>query len=125
MYRFFTCFNSVKGPACLNKGSDTMVVVFLVVEGMLFGLFTSCMMLDQWTVVTTNVTQIDRLKGGAGADAGPEIEVNETFGGESGAELDWFFPVKFDFPDSIKDEVLGYCVPCDDDKKFVQMVTLV
>ena len=75
-------------------------------------------------VITTNITQIDRLKG-AGS-GGPDLEVNETFGGERGPELDWFLPVSFEFPDSIKDEVLGYCVPCNDDKKnFSEMVTLV
>ena len=32
-------------------------------EALLFGVFTACMALDQYTVVTTNVTAIDRLKG--------------------------------------------------------------
>ena len=32
------------------------MVVFLVIEAVLFGLFTCCMMLDQWTVVSTNTT---------------------------------------------------------------------
>ena len=36
-------------------------------EALLFGAFTCCMMLDQSTVVTTNLTQIDRLKGKVGA----------------------------------------------------------
>ena len=55
---------AVAGPACMHKPSDTLPIILLVIEGVLFGLFTSCMMLDQYTVVTTNVTQIDRLKGG-------------------------------------------------------------
>lgn len=37
---------------------------------MLFGLFTLCMMCDQWDVVMTNLTHIDRLKQGGGQHGG-------------------------------------------------------
>jgi hypothetical protein len=33
-----------------------------MVEAFLFGLFTMCMIGDQWTTISTNTTQIDRLK---------------------------------------------------------------
>lgn len=112
-YRFFTCFNTVRGPACLTDGSDTIQILLLVVEGALFGLFTSCMMLDQWAVVTTNTTQIDRLKGGADtASDSSNKGVNETFGGERGFAVDWLLPTKVEFPESIHEELYGFCIPC-------------
>ncbi|GMH73536.1 hypothetical protein TrST_g7153 [Triparma strigata] len=124
MYRFFTCMNVMRGPACMHKPSDTLPIILLVIEGVLFGLFTSCMMLDQYTVVTTNVTQIDRLKGGD--EVAPDHEVNETFGGDKGAELDWFLPKTVVFPSSMKEEIYGFCVPCDDkEENFARMATLV
>jgi hypothetical protein len=39
-----------------------LFVILLLVESILFGLFTLCMMGDQASVVTTNQTQIDKLK---------------------------------------------------------------
>jgi uncharacterized membrane protein (Fun14 family) len=38
------------------------MVILLLVESILFGLFTLCMMGDQVPVITTNQTQIDKLK---------------------------------------------------------------
>jgi uncharacterized membrane protein (Fun14 family) len=40
----------------LGVAAGNVLVVFLVIEAILFGLFTCCMMLDQWTVVSTNTT---------------------------------------------------------------------
>ena len=54
-----------------------------VVEAILFGLFTMCMMCDQWSVVLTATTQIDRLKGRKEA-AGKRVwcqNLTEVFGG--------------------------------------------
>ncbi|GMH65871.1 hypothetical protein TL16_g04304 [Triparma laevis f. inornata] len=124
MYRFFTCLNVMRGAPCMHKPTDTLPMILLVIEGILFGLFTSCMMLDQYTVVTTNVTQIDRLKGGD--ESAPYHEVNETFGGDKGVEMDWFLPTMVVFPASIRDDIFGYSVPAgDDETKFARMVTLV
>lgn len=39
-----------------GAAAGNVLVVFLVIEAILFGLFTCCMMLDQWTVVSTNTT---------------------------------------------------------------------
>jgi hypothetical protein len=41
---------------CVGVAAGNVLVVFLVIEAILFGLFTCCMMLDQWTVVSTNTT---------------------------------------------------------------------
>ena len=42
-------------------------------QAMLFGLFTMCMVCDQWEVVSTNQTQIDRLKGET--HSAPSLEI--------------------------------------------------
>jgi palmitoyltransferase len=125
-YRFFTCFNVVRGPSCLNESGDTLSILLLCVEGALFGLFTSCMMLDQWTVVTTNTTQIDRLKGVNDSDNGSTGEgVNETFGGDRGFTTDWLLPTKVVFPKSLHEDLYGYCVPCKTVDAETEMLTLV
>ena len=38
-------------------------LLIVMVCSVLFGLFTACMMCDQWSVATTNIAKIDRLKG--------------------------------------------------------------
>lgn len=43
---------------------------------MLFGLFTLCMMCDQWDVVMTNLTHIDRLKQGGGGQHGGQYNIS-------------------------------------------------
>ena len=40
-----------------------MMMFGVIIEALLFGLFTLCMMCDQWSVVLSSMTQIDRLKG--------------------------------------------------------------
>mgnify|MGYP006101164505 CR=1 FL=1 len=105
MFRFFTCMNKLTGPQCLATPSDSISIVCLVIEGLLFGLFTSCMMLDQWGVVSTGATQIDRLKG-------EDVEIfhnfNEVFGGDFGFKMNWLLPVDVTFPKSVKNEIYGY-----------------
>jgi len=66
MYRFFHCLGQPahhRGPRCVDHPTDLLPLVGLTVEALLFGLFTFCMMFDQWDVVMTNLTHIDRLKG--------------------------------------------------------------
>lgn len=66
MYRFFHCIGHSThhhGPRCVDHPTDLLPLVGLTVEALLFGLFTMCMMVDQWDVVMTNLTHIDRLKG--------------------------------------------------------------
>lgn len=62
--RFFHCVGSHPTMnRCVDHASDLLPLVGLTVEALLFGLFTICMMVDQWDVVVTNLTHIDRLKG--------------------------------------------------------------
>ena len=69
---------------CLDEPGHILNLVGLIVEAILFGLFTCCMMVDQWDVVLTNVTHIDRLKGETGFgfmdDASRILGINEVFG---------------------------------------------
>ncbi|KAL3764343.1 hypothetical protein ACHAW5_003479 [Stephanodiscus triporus] len=65
VYRFFRCVGKSNHhlPRCVDHPTDLLPLVGLAVEALLFGLFTLCMMADQWDVVMTNLTHIDRLKG--------------------------------------------------------------
>ena len=45
------------------SAGGTLAVVGVVVEAILFGLFTMCMLCDQWTTVLTAQSAIDRFKG--------------------------------------------------------------
>ena len=125
--RYAKCMGEEEPAA--SEGCDdvtgNLLVVFLVIEAILFGLFTCCMMLDQWTVVSTNTTAIDRLKMGAAAGGfqalqhqqqqqkkGGKGDVNEVFGGREGRRVrwHWFWPVPAHFPGTTKNDVLGYRV---------------
>lgn len=48
---------------CLDHPTDLLKVLGLLVESVLFGMFTLCMMCDQSGVVRSGLTHIDRLKG--------------------------------------------------------------
>ncbi|CAM9427067.1 unnamed protein product [Chrysoparadoxa australica] len=104
--RFLTCARSDEKDACGTADSN-VVVVLLMMESMLFGMFTFCMMLDQWGVVTTNQSSIDKLKGETHVVS---HGVNEVFGGDTGCRLDWLLPTKVAFPPGIWEEVMGYRV---------------
>lgn len=70
-------------------------MVFLVLEAVLFGLFTMCMMCDQYSVITTGATQIDRFKG----EVADNLGIREVFGGlNSKFSIDWILPVNIWFP---------------------------
>lgn len=96
----------------LKTAAGNLLIIFLVIEAVLFGLFTCCMMLDQYTVVSTNTTAIDRLKGEYHKlSRAATREVNEVFGGKDRRfRLDWFLPVPAAFPRSLAFEILGYRV---------------
>jgi hypothetical protein len=106
---------------CLDRPTQLLQILGLVVEAILFGLFTFCMMIDQASVVTTKMTHIDRLKGGDD-DSGTSLAgVIEVFGlsnnkrGTDGAKFrpDWISPfAKACFPAKIHDEIMGFCKPC-------------
>lgn len=139
LYTFFSCTYSMflvilrftyclrggmnhADPPCLDDPANLVGIIALVVESMLFGLFTLCMMADQWDVVLTNVTHIDRLKGDIFESTGDHKGVNEVFGiGIGGVKekkwatcrTDWLSPfTKVCFPDSVEDEIMGFCRPC-------------
>lgn len=157
--RFFSCLHTIDkhhhhrhdGTSCLDQPTHLIVLIGLLVESMLFGTFTACMMIDQWDVVLTNVTHIDKLKGiNSSTSSGG---VNEVFGAANGPIMtyiskrkwlggflvsrssasslqqqqqasssaentpnfrpDWLSPfAKVCFPESIRDEIMGFCTPC-------------
>lgn len=144
IYRSFNCIGNAHrhyhGPRCVDHPTDMLPLVGLTVEALLFGLFTVCMMCDQWEVVTTNLTHIDRLKGAQhhGHDgyrqlpqhhggAGARGAINEVFGtgrhllsslsGSSAAphsrfHYTWLSPLhRVRFPDAVRDDIYGYCRP--------------
>uniref|UniRef100_A0AAV1UK92 Palmitoyltransferase n=1 Tax=Peronospora matthiolae TaxID=2874970 RepID=A0AAV1UK92_9STRA len=98
-FRYAKCINE----SCPSYGA--IRVVCLIMESVLFGLFTMCMMCDQYSVITTGTTQIDRLKGEVSASLG----LREVFGGaDCKFALHWLLPVNIWFPSSVKNQVLGY-----------------
>mmetsp|Transcript_22673 Transcript_22673/g.29449 ORF Transcript_22673/g.29449 Transcript_22673/m.29449 type:complete len:286 (+) Transcript_22673:83-940(+) len=102
--RFFTCVYDEEN-GCGDPGNN-MLIVFVILEAILFGLFTSCMILDQWTVVSTNTTSIDRLKG---QDNSVNSTFNEVFGGENmDFRIDWLLPSAVEYPADKKNEFFGY-----------------
>jgi len=89
--------------------ASTIAVTFCA---LLFGLFTACMLGDQWAVLRTQVAKIDRLKG---EETEVASDVNEVFGGRSrGFRLDWLVPTAPVFPDSVRDDIMGYHVAARD-----------
>lgn len=122
MSRFFICMHrhgELRGhhAHCLDRPSHLLNILGLVVEAVLFGLFTCCMMVDQWDVVMSNMTHIDRLKGEVMAQMERVPGVMEVFGagrrGLTHFRLDWLSPfAQVCFPPSLRDEIMGYCRPC-------------
>ena len=134
-YRFFQCIgshrtgtNGLPPPRCVDHPTDLLPLIGLTVEALLFGLFTLCMMFDQWDVVMTNLTHIDRLKGedyyntqmNGHARNLVKIRqgVNEVFGTgglltRKGFHVTWLSPFhRVCYPESVRDDILGYCRPC-------------
>lgn len=59
---YSTCSMSRRSKHYCGGPSDSLFVLMLLVEAILFGLFTLCMMADQLDSISSNQTQIDRLK---------------------------------------------------------------
>ena len=110
-------------------------LIGLTIEALLFGLFTICMMVDQWDVVVTNLTHIDRLKGADNGFYNPSNQhrqnlknrpgVHEVFGARkaitssndntrSKFHITWISPFhKVCFPETVREDIFGYtCRPC-------------
>jgi hypothetical protein len=93
---------------CHTSARLQFLVIFLVVESILFGLFTLCMLGDQFSAISSNQTQIDRLKG---TKHNYQMEVNEVCGSQRSVRFhySWFLPIAVVFPDGpLREKVLGY-----------------
>ena len=124
-------------PHCLDRPAHLLFILALLVEAILFGLFTGCMMMDQMDVVRSKVTHIDRYKGGDDSVGSHSMAgVLEVFGirprGHSKTtkiastkssrhvlrdgrfRWDWLSPfAPVCFPShAIRDDVIGFCRPC-------------
>lgn len=95
---------------CSGSDDGNLCIILLMVEAALFGLFTLCMMGDQSTVVTTNQTQIDRLKKSRHE---AKVVYNEVFGcaADVSFQWKWLLPVAAVFPDHCRDSIFGYQLP--------------
>jgi len=85
----------------------------LLIVSVVFFLFTSCMFVEQIEAIKTNTSKIARMKMSVG-HAGTELtrvteEFNEMFGGDSNqVAIHWFLPIPIEFPNGMKNVVLGY-----------------
>jgi len=101
---------------CLDKPTQMLTILGLLIEAILFGMFTSCMMCDQMDVVRSKITHIDRFKGaevGGGLSGVTEVFGTGNRGVNSRFRADWLSPfVRVCFPSSVQDEIMGFCRPC-------------
>eukprot|EP00532_Pseudo-nitzschia_australis_P014227 CAMPEP_0168281090 /NCGR_PEP_ID=MMETSP0141_2-20121125/21515_1 /TAXON_ID=44445 /ORGANISM="Pseudo-nitzschia australis, Strain 10249 10 AB" /LENGTH=401 /DNA_ID=CAMNT_0008224459 /DNA_START=19 /DNA_END=1228 /DNA_ORIENTATION=- len=118
--RFFDCMGR-HGHIRTHHPAQLLNILGLLVEAILFGLFTCCMMFDQAGVVTTNMTHIDRLKGSGSESGSPSLAgVIEVFGLnpkkiDLGGRFraDWLSPFhRTCFPSALQEEMMGFCKPC-------------
>jgi hypothetical protein len=102
--RYITCFVDDAEDYCT---SGHLFIIFLIVESILFGLFTLCMIGDQWTTISMNQTQIDRLKN---KKYEYQNEYNEVCGTPShiNFQLSWLFPIPVRFAEEIRQKVYGF-----------------
>lgn len=94
---------------CRHDVHHHLLVIFLVIESILFGLFTMCMIGDQWTTISSNQTQIDRLKN---TKYEYQEEVNEVCGSPSHVTFSWswLYPRAVKFTDDLKHRIYGFRV---------------
>ncbi len=95
--KYIMCVYGQEDQAGCNPEVDEhLVVIFLLVESVLFGLFTLCMLGDQMSSILSNQTQIDRLKN---TKYKQQCEVNEVFGSPSHVlcATHWIYPVPVEF----------------------------
>lgn len=95
---------------CPGTPGDAVFLVGILVEGILFGLFTLCMLADQSETITSNQTQIDRLKN---ERHDIQEEINEVFGTPASVKCDlsWFLPTQVTYPVTFRDKINGYILP--------------
>ena len=146
--RFATCMGpshhrrsrELPHQTCLDRPADLLSILGLLIEALLFGMFTSCMMCDQASVVNTRMTHIDRLKG---------LELNGSLSGwtevfglapprgkqalsassstarsqSSQFRLDWLFPWGNVCWDGLDTEILGFCRPASSNASSLRGVS--
>lgn len=105
---FFTC--SLNPRSCNVTRTDNLIVIFLLVEALLFGLFTMCMMCDQYSVVASNQTKVDKLKGQKHDNT---EDFNEVFGSSNKVRFswDWLVPNPAQYPEDCRARIFGYTLP--------------
>jgi len=115
---FLTCL-SPGTPCGDTTAGEAMGVIMISIAGVLFALFTGCLMVDQLNVALTNQTQIDRIKGIDHAahldhetDDRKQVWRNlaEVFGGDAprdGFRISWLFPTAIRYVDP--EALTGYC----------------
>ena len=101
------------------SAGGTLAVVGVVVEAILFGLFTMCMLCDQWTTVLTAQSAIDRFKGEGKelAKRSACVNLTEVFGGLPQFHFHWLLPTKPVFID--KEALFGYTMKSE--KKWIRV----
>eukprot|EP01064_Diplonema_japonicum_P012264 TRINITY_DN1972_c0_g1_i1.p1 TRINITY_DN1972_c0_g1~~TRINITY_DN1972_c0_g1_i1.p1 ORF type:complete len:338 (+),score=35.83 TRINITY_DN1972_c0_g1_i1:63-1016(+) len=90
-------------------------VFFLIMEGLLFSLFTLAMMCDQSSVLTTGTAGIDRRKGLA---TQANERTHEVFGDTPGFKWHWLAPTHPDFGQD-RDYILGFLPPDRDGRDIL------
>jgi len=90
----------VEPDYCKLPGSGFILLIFLFIEAILFGLFTMCMLCDQYSVVFSSQTQVERLKAEqlpskptSGRPKTTSEYLAEVFGGDAFSPM-WFVPVQ-------------------------------
>jgi len=106
---------------CVTNANENILGVLLLVESILFGLFTLCMIADQGSSISSNQTQIDRLKNMRHEAPAHILEVNEVFGtpGNISCQWTWIIPIVVQFPDNLKDKILGYQIRNSTDSDII------
>jgi len=124
MARFVACVAAHTASDSKECGTphETLYTIFLLVESILFGLFTFCMMSDQASAVADNQTQIDRLKNEKHV---VKTTINEVFGTSNDVRcsLSWVVPVPVQFPEATRDSIRGYRLLRDPDYSELSPLT--
>ena len=115
--KFMQC--SKRKSVCYSN-ETSVAVLFLTIEAILFGLFTMCMVCDQWSVVLTATTSIDRLKGEKTEKHSMWDNLQEVFGGEPGFSFSWLIPTSVNYQDP--EAIFGYRLREEEDLTSISVV---
>eukprot|EP00611_Tribonema_gayanum_P025012 TRINITY_DN5606_c0_g1_i1.p1 TRINITY_DN5606_c0_g1~~TRINITY_DN5606_c0_g1_i1.p1 ORF type:complete len:365 (-),score=60.06 TRINITY_DN5606_c0_g1_i1:21-1115(-) len=100
---------------CQMTPSDQVAAMSVGIIALLFGLFTTCMLLDQCSSLESGLTKIDRLKGETHASHGRTVAlgVNEVWGGEEQwCRWHWLCPWPASWPAAAHALLNGYERSC-------------